>query len=140
MAGGGDLPVMMAEEDLRGIEEKDRLPVRYGIAGGSVGEHALAFCGIPPNRKRICTRLLRRTDKAHTRDFLYSVSSFLLAGACTVSTLFLFVRGSPSALSTACRFATADGPKYAASSLSFLRDCVLAREVGGSGAGADITV
>ena len=47
------------------------------------------------------------------------------------STLFLFILGSPSILSPACRFVPAvgtivifppvDGPKYAASSLGFLR-------------------
>jgi hypothetical protein len=57
------------------------------------------------------------TEQAPTSDFLDSVSrpSFLLAGTfpCAASTLFLFVRGSPSALSTACRFEAAepDGPK-----------------------------
>lgn len=39
------------------------------------------------------------------------------------STRFLLTRGSPSALSTACRLDAAGGPKYAASSFGFFLAC-----------------
>ena len=116
MAVDEDRPVMRAQEGLPEKEERDRLPVRYGIVGGSVEEHALASCGIPPNKKAQSTHGICTTKQAPTSDFLDSVSKpsfLLLEGAFPASTLFLFVRGSPSALSTACRFETAepDGPK-----------------------------
>ena len=51
MAGGEDRQVMRAQGGLLAKEEKDRPSVRYEIVGGSVGEHALASYGIPPNQR-----------------------------------------------------------------------------------------
>ena len=75
MAGGEDRPVMRAQGGLLGKEEKDRLSVRYEIVGGSVGEHALASYGIPPNQKSpFCTWILCTMEHTLTSDFLDSVS------------------------------------------------------------------
>lgn len=63
--------------------------------------------------------------RKHTLDFSSSASTLTpaLSTFLSGSTRFLLTRGSPSALSTACRLDAVGGPKYAASSFGFFLAC-----------------
>ena len=63
--------------------------------------------------------------RKHTLDFSSSASTLtpVLSTFLSGSTRFLLTRGSPSALSTACRLDAVGGPKYAASSFGFFLAC-----------------